>query len=47
MYLVKKVFPQWYEWMEAGVKGIPSPFINLDERGRDTLHPGLWPSTTV
>jgi hypothetical protein len=26
------------------VRGIPSPFINLDERGRDTPHPSLWPS---
>jgi hypothetical protein len=23
------------------VRGIPAPFINLDERGRDTPHPGL------
>ena len=23
--------------------GIPSPFINLDERGRDTPHPSLRP----
>src|ERR1700689_613780 len=28
---------------EAGVRGIPSPFINLDERGRDTPHPSLLP----
>src|SRR6202522_987971 len=27
----------------AGVRGIPSPFINLDERGRDTPHPSLLP----
>jgi hypothetical protein len=25
------------------VGGIPSPFINLDERGRDTPHPSLGP----
>jgi hypothetical protein len=25
------------------VRGIPSPFINLDERGRDTPHPSLLP----
>src|ERR1700678_1775179 len=28
---------------EAGVRGIPPPFINLDERGRDTPHPSLLP----
>src|ERR1700689_485237 len=28
---------------EAGVRGIPSPFINLDERGRDTPPPSLRP----
>src|ERR1700733_7624939 len=28
---------------EAGVRGIPSPFINLDERGRDTPPPSLLP----
>src|ERR1700721_4437113 len=28
---------------EAGVRGIPSPFINLDERGRDTPYPSLLP----
>src|ERR1700678_1739782 len=28
---------------ETGVRGIPSPFINLDERGRDTPHPSLLP----
>src|ERR1700679_651590 len=28
---------------EAGVRGIPSPFIRFDERGRDTPHPGLPP----
>src|ERR1700678_383222 len=28
---------------EAGVRGIPSPFINLDERGRDTPHPSFLP----
>jgi hypothetical protein len=33
--------------MEAGVRGIPSPFIKIYERGRDTPHPGLWPSTTA
>jgi hypothetical protein len=46
-YLVKKVFPHWYEWKEAGVRGIPSPFIKIYERGRDTPHPSLWPSTTA
>ena len=40
-YLVKNVFPQWYEWKEAGVRGIASPFIKIYERGRDTSHPGL------
>jgi hypothetical protein len=25
------------------VRGIPSPFINLDERGRETPHPSLLP----
>jgi hypothetical protein len=25
------------------VRGIPSPFINLDERGRDTPHASLLP----
>jgi hypothetical protein len=25
------------------VRGIPSPFINLDERGRETPHPRLHP----
>jgi hypothetical protein len=25
------------------VRGILSPFINLDERGQDTPHPGLLP----
>src|ERR1700721_1041526 len=39
---VKKVLPR-YEWKEGGVRGIPSPFINLDERGRDTPHPPLCP----
>ena len=34
--LVKQVFPLWYEWKEAGVRGIPSPFIKIYERGRDT-----------
>jgi hypothetical protein len=29
--------------LEAGVRGMPSPFINLDERGRHTPHPGLHP----
>ena len=28
---------------EAGVRGLPSPFINLDERGRETPHPSLLP----
>src|ERR1700678_2128346 len=28
---------------EAGVRGIPPPFINLDEGGRDTPHPSLLP----
>jgi hypothetical protein len=28
---------------KAGVRGIPSPFINLDERGRDTPYPSLLP----
>src|SRR6202789_642384 len=28
---------------EAGVRGIPPPFINLDERGRDTPHASLLP----
>src|SRR6202789_740529 len=28
---------------KAGVRGIPSPFINSDERGRDTPHPCLLP----
>jgi hypothetical protein len=26
------------------VRGIPSPFIKIYERGRDTPHPGLWSS---
>src|SRR6202041_3904839 len=42
-YPVKKVFPHWYEWKEAGVRGIPSPFIKIYERGRDTPHPSLLP----
>jgi hypothetical protein len=25
------------------VRGIPSPFIKIYERGRDTPHPSLWP----
>jgi hypothetical protein len=45
--LVNKVFPHWYEWKEAGVRGIPSPFIKIYERGRDTPHPSRWPSTTA
>ena len=45
-YLVKKVLPR-QERMEAGVRGIPSPFIKIYERGRDTPHPSLWPSTTA
>src|ERR1700679_843207 len=28
---------------KAGVRGRPSPFINLDERGRATPHPSLLP----
>src|ERR1700677_326024 len=28
---------------EAGVRGIPSPFIKIYERGRDTPHPSLRP----
>jgi hypothetical protein len=32
---------------QAGVRGIPSPFIKIYERGRDTPHPGLWRSTTA
>src|ERR1700678_1372774 len=28
---------------EAGVRGLPSPFINLDERGRETPHTSLLP----
>src|ERR1700677_1060359 len=28
---------------KAGVRGLPSPFINLDERGRETPHPTLLP----
>jgi hypothetical protein len=28
---------------EAGVGGIPFPFMNLDERERDTPHPSLLP----
>src|ERR1700721_1913642 len=28
---------------EAGVRGIPSPFIKIYERGRDTPHPSLPP----
>jgi Protein of unknown function (DUF3301) len=34
-YLVKKVFPLWYEWKEAGV------------RGRETPHTSLCPSTAA
>jgi hypothetical protein len=41
--LVKKVFSHWYEWKEAGVRGIPSPFIKIYKRGRDTPHPSLLP----
>jgi hypothetical protein len=33
--------------MEAGGRGIPSPFINLDKRGRDTPPASFWSSTTV
>ena len=25
------------------MRGLPSPFINLDERGRETPHPSLLP----
>jgi histidine ammonia-lyase len=32
---------------EAGVRGLPSPFINLDERGRETPHPSLLPLLPV
>jgi hypothetical protein len=32
---------------EGSLEGIPSPFINLDERGRDTPHPNLWSSTAA
>src|ERR1700723_3050295 len=46
-YPVKKVFPHWYEWRETGVRGIPSPFIKIYERGRDTPHPSLWSSTAA
>src|ERR1700722_12270820 len=28
---------------KAGVRGIPSPFIKIYERGRDTPHPSLLP----
>src|SRR6202789_1887990 len=28
---------------EVGVRGMPSPFINLDERGRHTPHSNLLP----
>src|SRR6202021_1507221 len=28
---------------QAGVRGIPSPFIKIYERGRDTPHPSLLP----
>src|SRR5271156_6730982 len=28
---------------EAGVRVLPSPFINLDKRGRQTPHPSLLP----
>src|ERR1700679_3396810 len=28
---------------EAGVRGIPSPFIKIYERGRDTPHPSFLP----
>jgi hypothetical protein len=42
LVLVKKVFPG-QERMGAGVRGIPSPFINLDERGRDPAHPSPCP----
>src|SRR5580692_5464248 len=28
---------------EAGVRGLPSPFIKIYERGRETPHPSLLP----
>jgi hypothetical protein len=27
--------------------GLPSPFIKIYERGRETHHPSLWPSLSV
>ena len=33
-YFVKKVIRR-QEWAEAGVRGIPSPFIKIYERGRE------------
>jgi hypothetical protein len=35
------------EWREAGVRGIPSPFIKIYERGRDTPHASLPPLLRV
>src|ERR1700679_1776866 len=32
---------------EAGGRGVPSPLINLDERGRETPHPSLLPLVLV
>jgi len=29
--------------MEVGVRGLPSPFIKIYERGRETPHPDLRP----
>ena len=29
------------------MSGLPSAFINLDERGRQTAHPKLWRSTAT
>jgi hypothetical protein len=47
-HLVKKVFPDiWQKPEEAGVRGLPSPFIKIYERGRETPHPSLWLSTTA
>jgi hypothetical protein len=40
--LVMKVLPR-REWTEAGVRGLPSPFIKIYERGRETPHPSLCP----
>jgi hypothetical protein len=45
--LPRQESPSAQERMEAGVRGIPSPFIKIYERGWDTPHPSLWPSTTA